>query len=112
MKLCKLGEGDWCTIFDTLRDSPQNKIARWDLKEQRINLTVVKSLVAYAASSDSLVEVNACGQLRDSLNFGIRSALLFLRLHSAPCLSSLTELPAYRRMCTVECAHNPVTAHV
>ena len=63
----ELGEAGWCAVFDALRNSPQNKIAKWDLEEQGISPTIAKSLVAYAASSDSLLEVNA-GRLRNSVS--------------------------------------------
>ena len=53
----KLGEPGWCAVFNTLRDNPQNKIAKWDLCMQGINRTIAKSLAAYAAVSASLTEV-------------------------------------------------------
>ena len=55
----KLGEPGWCAIFNTLRDNPQNKIAKWDLSSQGINPTIAKSLAAYAAVSASLTKVRA-----------------------------------------------------
>ena len=55
----KLGEEGWCAIFDALRDSPQNKIAKWDLERQGINPTIAKSLAAYMAVSASLTEVSS-----------------------------------------------------
>ena len=55
----KFGEPDWSVIFDALRDNPQNKIAKWNLKMQRINPTISKSLAAYMAVSGSLTEVHA-----------------------------------------------------
>ena len=53
----KLGDEGWCAIFDALRDSPQNKIAKWDLINQGINPTIAKSLAGYAAASSSLTSL-------------------------------------------------------
>ena len=53
----KLTEEGWCAIFDALRDNPQNKMAKWELRGQRINPTIVKSLAAYVAGSASLTSV-------------------------------------------------------
>ena len=55
----RLGEEGWCVIFDALRDSPQNKIAKWDLSSEGINPTIAKSLAAYMAVTASLTEVRA-----------------------------------------------------
>ena len=52
----KLGDEGWCAIFDALRDSPHNKIAKWDLHGEGVGLTVVKTLAAYMAVSASLTE--------------------------------------------------------
>ena len=52
-----LGDTGWCAIFDALRDNPQNKIKEWDLKQQRINPTVAKSLAAYVAVSAVLTKI-------------------------------------------------------
>ena len=65
------GEVGWCTIFDTLRDSPQNKIAKWHLHDQGINPTIVKSLAAYMAVSASLTSVSLarnrlCGHCKEN----------------------------------------------
>ena len=49
-----LGKEGWCAIFDALRDSPQNKIAKWDLTGQGITAEIFKSLTAYMAVSHSL----------------------------------------------------------
>jgi hypothetical protein len=51
LKYNKLGDEGWCAVFDDLRDNPQNKIAEWDLDNQGINLTIIKSLAAYVAVS-------------------------------------------------------------
>ena len=62
-----LGQEGWCAIFDALRDSPQNKIAQWDLSHQGIDPTIAKSLAAYVAVSGSLKEVrSASAQTRPS----------------------------------------------
>ena len=53
-----LGEPGWCAVFDTLRDNPQNKIAKWDLSGEGINPTIAKSLAAYAAVSASLTTLD------------------------------------------------------
>ena len=51
----------WCAIFDALRDSPENKIAKWSLSNQIAQYggrdEVAKSLAAYMAVSFSLKEV-------------------------------------------------------
>ena len=65
----KFGEVGWCTIFDTLRDNPQNKISKWDLSFEGINPTIVKSLAGYAAVSASLTEV--CGRTRMPVQLAI-----------------------------------------
>ena len=54
----KLGDEGWCAIFDALRDSPKNKIAKWDLSRQGINPTIATSLAAYAAVSTSLTAID------------------------------------------------------
>ena len=52
-----LGEVGWCAIFEVLRDNKDSQITKWDLSNQRISPTIVKSLVAYAAVS-SLTSLN------------------------------------------------------
>ena len=52
-----LRDEGWCAIFDALRDSPQNKIAKWNLYDEGVVPTVAKSLAAYMAVSASLTEV-------------------------------------------------------
>ena len=54
--LCKKG---WCAIFDALRNNPQNKITKWELKGQSIDAEIAKSLAAYMAVSHSLSQVLA-----------------------------------------------------
>jgi Ran GTPase-activating protein (RanGAP) involved in mRNA processing and transport len=54
----ELGSEGWCTVFDALRDNPQNKIKKWDLNGQGINPTVAKSLAGYVAVSGSLVSLS------------------------------------------------------
>ena len=55
----QLGERGWCTVFDALRDNPQNRVSKWTLSGQNINPTITKSLSAYVAVSPSLTEVLA-----------------------------------------------------
>ena len=52
-----LDKEGWCAIFDALRDSPQNTIAKWDLAGQGIDAEIAKSLAAYIAVSRSLSQV-------------------------------------------------------
>ena len=56
-----LGKEGWCAVFDALRDSPQNTIAKWDLSREwvdsRIDMEIVKSLAAYIAVSRSLSSI-------------------------------------------------------
>ena len=53
-----LGDEGWCAIFDSLRDNPQNKIAKWELAGQGITQIITKSLAAYAAVSSSLTTLS------------------------------------------------------
>ena len=53
-----LGQVGWCAIFDTLRDNPQNMIAKWELTSQGVDSEIAKSLAAYMAVSKSLTECN------------------------------------------------------
>ena len=53
----QFGEKEWCTIFDKLRSNPQNKITKWELTNESINPTIVKSLSAYVAVSTSLTSL-------------------------------------------------------
>ena len=58
LRLNKLGYGEgWCTIFDALHKSPQNVIAKWDLRDEGIDTEIAKSLAAYMAVSRSLSKV-------------------------------------------------------
>ena len=50
----KLGKEGWCAIFEALRNNPQNKITKWDLFNEGIDVEVAKSLAAYMAVSRSL----------------------------------------------------------
>ena len=52
-----LGKEGWCAVFDALRDSPQNTIAKWDLYNEGIDAEIVKSLAAYIAVSRSLSSI-------------------------------------------------------
>ncbi len=61
----KLGKEGWCTIFDALRENPQNKIAKWDLSSQGIRGEIAKSLAAYMAVSASLTECCVRGNKLD-----------------------------------------------
>ena len=54
----QFGKVGWCTIFDTLRENPQNKISKWDLTSEGINPTIAKSLADYAAVSASLTSAD------------------------------------------------------
>ena len=59
----KFSTEGWCTVFDALRDNPQNKIAKWDLQGQRIGSEIVKSLAAYMAVSHSLTSIDLSDNL-------------------------------------------------
>ena len=54
-----LGKEGWCAIFDALRDSPQNVVAKWDLRNEGIDTEIARSLAAYMAVSRSLSQVLA-----------------------------------------------------
>ena len=77
MSLCgnNFGEVGWCTIFDTLRDNPQNKISKWDLYDEGIDSTIAKSLAGYAAVSASLTATNLLQN-----NFDADAALMLLKV--------------------------------
>lgn len=57
----RLGKEGWCTIFIALRDSPQNKIAKWVLsrewEDSGVDAEIIKSLAAYMAVSHSLTAI-------------------------------------------------------
>ena len=93
-----LGDKGWCAIFDTLRDNPQNKIAKWDLFDQGINPAIAKSLAAYMAISTSLTSLdlsyNYVGPelgvvMADALKANASLTTVRARPPACPCPSSL-----------------------
>ena len=53
-----LSNAGWCAIFNALRDNKDNKIAKWDLSSEGIDVAVAKSLAAYVTVSGSLTSLD------------------------------------------------------
>ena len=52
-----LGVKGWSNIFNALRDSPNSKIAKWDLSGESLGVEIAKPLAEYIAVAASLTKI-------------------------------------------------------